>query len=175
MRMLVCVPSIVVVRVGSELIMSPLRLHVMDNGLSPLVMTQVSWTKSPWLTALLPKEKGTMTGFSVNKIYPVTIQKITIDFNLSWVCGYSSWVLCSTGVNTTVVVVHRWYDQHASLCTKHGGGQGGVRWHNVSLQTPGYCQRSVSFGDHTGELYKLSLVNSISPNREGDNDRLLCK
>ena len=47
MRMLVCVPSMVVVRVGSELIMSPFRLQVMDKGLSPLDTTHMIWAMSP--------------------------------------------------------------------------------------------------------------------------------
>ena len=64
MRMLVCDPSTVVVKVGSEFITSPLRLQVIDRGLSPLDTTQVSWAKSPWLTISLPNEKGTMTGLS---------------------------------------------------------------------------------------------------------------
>ena len=74
MRMLVCVPSIVVVKVGSELMMSPLRLQVMDRGLSPLDTTQVSWAKSPWLTISFPKENGTMTGFSKIKYFQCLCQ-----------------------------------------------------------------------------------------------------
>ena len=67
--MLVCVPSIVVVKVGSELIMSPLRLQVIDRGLSPLDTTQVSWAKSPWLTTSLPKENGTISGLTAKQFY----------------------------------------------------------------------------------------------------------
>ena len=67
MRMLVWVPSMVVVRVGSELIISPFRLQVMDSGLSPLDTTHVNWAKSPWLTISSPNEKGTIFGFAVNR------------------------------------------------------------------------------------------------------------
>ena len=69
MRMLVWVPSIVVVRVGSELITSPFRLQVMDRGLSPLDTTQVSWAKSPWLTTSLPKENGTISGLTAKQFH----------------------------------------------------------------------------------------------------------
>ena len=40
--MLAWVPNMVVVRVGSEDTMSPFRLQVIDMGMSPLLMTQVS-------------------------------------------------------------------------------------------------------------------------------------
>ena len=46
-NMLACVPSMVVDRVGSELMISPFKLHVIVSGLSPLVITQVSCAKSP--------------------------------------------------------------------------------------------------------------------------------
>ena len=48
--MLVCVPSIVVVITGSELMMSPFRLQVIDNGLSPLLTAHISCADSPWFT-----------------------------------------------------------------------------------------------------------------------------
>ena len=40
--MLAWVPNMVVVRVGSEDTMSPFRLQVMERGISPLLITQVS-------------------------------------------------------------------------------------------------------------------------------------
>ena len=42
MRILAWEPSMVVVNVGPDETMSPLRLHVMDMGMSPLLITQVS-------------------------------------------------------------------------------------------------------------------------------------
>ena len=68
MRMLVCVPSMVVVRVGSELIMSPFRLQVIVRGLSPFDTTQVNCVNSPWLTTSFPNEKGIISGSSANKV-----------------------------------------------------------------------------------------------------------
>ena len=59
----------VVVMVGSEDIRSPFRLHVIVSGMSPLLMTQVSCASFPWSIVSYPKEKGTISGFSVNKIY----------------------------------------------------------------------------------------------------------
>ena len=64
MRMLVWVPSIVVVRVGSEDTMSPFRLQVMERGLSPLVTAHISWAESPWFTGNSPNEKGVIVGGS---------------------------------------------------------------------------------------------------------------
>ena len=69
--MLVCWPIIVVVKVGSELIMSPLRLQVIDKGLSPASTAHISCAVLPWLTGWSPKEKGTICGGSVNKIFSV--------------------------------------------------------------------------------------------------------
>ena len=69
MRILVWVPSIVVVRVGSELITSPFRLQVMERGLSPLVTAHISWAESSWFTGNSPNEKGTMVGGSVIKYF----------------------------------------------------------------------------------------------------------
>ena len=66
--MLVCWPIMVVVRVGSELIMSPFRLQVNERGLSPLLTLHVSCTKSPWLTGLSPNVKGTNSGNSKQQI-----------------------------------------------------------------------------------------------------------
>ena len=80
MRMLVWVPSMVVVRVGSELIMSPFRLQVIERGWSPLVITHVNCAKSPWFKISLPNENGRMSGFSVNKIFQCfPVQTITIN------------------------------------------------------------------------------------------------
>ena len=78
--MLVWIPSIVVVKVGSEFIMSPFKLHVIDKGLSPLEITHVSCAKSPWFTTSLPNENGTITGISVNKTFLVHSPIITINF-----------------------------------------------------------------------------------------------
>ena len=58
----------VVVRVGSELIMSPFKLQVIVRGLSPFDTTQVSCVNSPWLTTSFPNEKGIISGSSANKI-----------------------------------------------------------------------------------------------------------
>ena len=66
--MLACLPSMVVVRVGSEETVSPFRLQVMDMGMSPLLMTQVSWAYFPWSMLSDPKVKGTISGGSVNRI-----------------------------------------------------------------------------------------------------------
>ena len=80
--MLACVPSMVVVRVGSDDTMSPFKLQVIDKGLSPLVITHVSCAKSPWLTTSFPNENGMISGSSVNKIFQC-IPLFTIDFEFS--------------------------------------------------------------------------------------------
>ena len=59
----------VVVIVGSDDIRSPFRLHVIVMGMSPLLMTHVSCANFPWSIVSYPKEKGTISGFSVNKIF----------------------------------------------------------------------------------------------------------
>jgi hypothetical protein len=64
-RMLAWLPSIVVVRAGSEEITSPLRLHVSDTGLSPFFTKQVIIAVSPSLTASSPNVNGTISGASV--------------------------------------------------------------------------------------------------------------
>ena len=56
----------VVVRTGSELMISPLRLHVIDRGLSPLVTAHISCAESPWLTGCSPNENGMILGGSKN-------------------------------------------------------------------------------------------------------------
>ena len=56
----------VVVRTGSELMISPLRLHVIDRGLSPLVTAHISCAESPWLTGCSPNENGMIVGGSKN-------------------------------------------------------------------------------------------------------------
>ena len=71
-------PSIVVVIVGPEDTMSPFRLQVMEMGRSPLLMTQVSWANFPWSIVSNPKEKGTISGFSVNRTSQCLLT-ITID------------------------------------------------------------------------------------------------
>ena len=143
MRMLVWVPSMVVVRVGSELIMSPFRLQVILRGLSPFDTTQVNCANSPWLTTSSPNEKGMIFGFSANKISQC-LHLITINSEFSWVSGHPCSILSSTGVDSTMVVVHCSDDQHTGLGAQHSSGQGGVRVDNVSLQTPGYWQGLVS-------------------------------
>ena len=82
---------------------------------------------------------------SVNKIFSVPPSLITINFQFCRVSRDSCRILCPAGVDTTVVIVNRGYDQHAGLGTKHGGGQGGVRGHQFSLQTPGDREGMVSF------------------------------
>ena len=57
----------VVESVGSELIISPFRLQVMERGLSPLEMAHISCAESPWFTGSSPKEKATICGTSVNR------------------------------------------------------------------------------------------------------------
>ena len=73
----------VVERTGSEDTMSPFRLQVMDRGWSPRDTTQSSCANSPWFTTALPKENGTMSGFSVIKIFPASVLQFTIDSKLS--------------------------------------------------------------------------------------------
>ena len=142
--MLACVPSMVVVRVGSDDTMSPFRLQVIVRGLSPLVTTQVSCTNSPWLTPSLPTEKGTMTGFSANKIFPVPGKMHTIDFQFCRVGCSSCRILSSAGINPRMLIVNRGDHEDAGLSAKHSGGQSGVRANNISLQTPGDRKRFVS-------------------------------
>ena len=64
----------VVVMTGSDDIMSPFRLQVMDIGMSPLVTEHVSWTNLPWLTESNPKENGTITGGSAMKYFQCQFQ-----------------------------------------------------------------------------------------------------
>ena len=54
----------VVVNTGSELIMSPFRLQVIDRGLSPLVTAHMSCAESPWFTGYSPNENGIIVGGS---------------------------------------------------------------------------------------------------------------
>ena len=150
--MLAWVPSMVVVRVGSDDTISPFRLQVIVRGLSPLVTTQVSCTNSPWLTPSLPTEKGTMTGFSANKIFPVPGKMHTIDFQFCRVGCSSCRILSSAGVHSTVLIIHRGYHEDAGLCAKHCCGYDWVRADDVSLQTPSDGQGSVSFIDCTHQL-----------------------
>ena len=79
--MLVCWPSIVVVIVSSDETISPLRLHVIVRGLSPLLTTQVSCANFPWSIRSNPKENGTISGFSVNKILSVPSSQIPFTFS----------------------------------------------------------------------------------------------
>ena len=62
--MLVLVPIMVVVIAGSELMMSPFKLHVTFKGSSPLFTLHVTWTNSPSFTASSPNENGTICGGS---------------------------------------------------------------------------------------------------------------
>ena len=62
--MLVLLPSVVVDKSGSDEIMSPFKLQVIDKGSSPLRITQISCAKSPWLTVSTPNENGTISGGS---------------------------------------------------------------------------------------------------------------
>ena len=142
--MLVWVPNIVVVRTGSELMMSPFKLHVIDKGLSPLLIAHISCADSPWLTGWSPKEKGTICGGSVNKIVSVPFCLITIDFKFCRMGCDSCGVFSSAGVCATVLIVHRGNHQKAGLLANHSCCQGGVRVNNVPLETPGNRQRSIS-------------------------------
>ena len=67
-NMLVCVPNIVVVIEGSDEITSPLRLQVIEIGLSPFRIKHAICADSPWFIASVPNEKGTISGGSANKI-----------------------------------------------------------------------------------------------------------
>ena len=67
--MLILSPIIVVVIVGSEDMISPFRLQVMDRGASPLDTRHVSWADFPSLTTLKPKENGTSSGGSAKVKY----------------------------------------------------------------------------------------------------------
>ncbi len=64
MSMDVLVPIIVVVKEGSEDIVSPLSDQVILKGSSPLRTRHVNWAISPSLTASDPKENGTISGDS---------------------------------------------------------------------------------------------------------------
>ena len=77
--MLICLPIIVVVIVGSEDIKSPFKLQVIVKGMSPLLIRHVSCATLPWSIVSRPKEKGTMSGFSVNKTLSVPSSQITIN------------------------------------------------------------------------------------------------
>ena len=48
-NMLVLCPNIVVVMSGPEFSSCPLRLHVIEMGLSPLETTHINWAKAPVL------------------------------------------------------------------------------------------------------------------------------
>ena len=61
-NMLVLCPNIVVVMSGPELSSCPLRLHVMEMGLSPLETTHINWAKSPESITGLPNVNGTILG-----------------------------------------------------------------------------------------------------------------
>ena len=165
----------VVVRVGSELIMSPLRLQVMDRGLSPLDTTQVSWAKSPWLTISFPNENGTMTGFSRIKNIFSASASFTIDFKFCRICGNSRRILHPAGVFSSVGIVHGGDHENACLRAQHSCCQGWVRVNYVPLETPGDGQRPVTSRHHACELGKVSLVDNFSPKGKWNNIWLDCK
>ena len=167
--MLICLPIIVVVIVGSEDIRSPFKLQVMVSGISPLLMTHVSCARLPWSIVSNPNEKGTIFGFSANITFLSALQFHTIYIKFCCVWGYSSRVLGSTSVPSTVLVVNSWYYQHACLLTNHCCGQHRVRVYNVPLETPGQWQWLISPPYIAGELNKISLVDWILPKGEWDN------
>ena len=77
-KMLAWVPSMVVVRAGSDETTSPFRLQVIETGLSPFLMLHIIMAVSPWLTAASPKENGTISGGSANKTFPVHVGVFTL-------------------------------------------------------------------------------------------------
>ena len=101
--------------------------------------------------------------------------KFTINCQLCRVSGYPCSILSSTGVDSTVLVVHCSDDQHAGLSAQHGGGQGGVRVDNVSLQAPSNVERFVSTSDDTWQLCILSLVYALRSKCEWNNLWWFCK
>ena len=173
--MLICLPIIVVVIVGSEDIKSPFRLQVIVRGMSPLLMRQVSCATFPWSILSNPKENGTISGFSVNKIHSVQFCHYTIDFKFCRMSCNPSRIFCSTGVCATVLVIHRLDDKHTSLGPQHCGCHCVIRWNYISLQTPGNWKWSITTTDNTGQLCKFSLINCLSTKGEGNNIRFLCK
>ena len=93
--MLVLCPNIVVVMSGPELSSCPLRLHVIEMGLSPLETTHINWAKSPESITGLPNVNGTILGGAKTHVllnenhsckifsaFPLT-SIITIDFKIS--------------------------------------------------------------------------------------------
>ena len=63
----VLVPSIVVVKLGSELILSPFRDHTICKGSSPLETMQTRLANLPSSIVSDPKVSGTNSGGSVRK------------------------------------------------------------------------------------------------------------
>ena len=150
-RILAWVPNIVVVIVSSETI-SPFRLQVIDRGLSPWLITHVSWANLPWSIVSDPKENGTIAGFSVNKILSVPFCYNTIDFKFCWISCNPCRVLCPACVRATVLVIHGSNDQHAHFPSNHSSRHCWVRWYQVPLQTPGDFQRHVTMTNNTSQL-----------------------
>ena len=173
--MLICLPIIVVVIVGSEDIKSPFKLQVIVRGMSPLLMRHVSCATLPWSIVSRPKEKGTISGFSVNKILSVPFCHNTIDFKFCRMSCNPSWIFCSAGVCTTMLVIYRLNDKHTSLLPQHCCCHCVIRGNYVSLQTPCYGKRSISTTDNTGQLCEFSLVNFVKSKGEWNNLRFLCK
>ena len=169
------VPNIVVVIVSSDETISPLRLQVIERGLSPLLTTQVSWANFPWSIVSRPKEKGTISGFSVNKILLVPSSQITINSKICWICCYPSRVFCSAGISATVLVIHRLNDQHAHLPSNHGSWHCWIRRYQIPLETPSDCQRHVTTAYETCQLGHTSLVNCLKSKWERNNLGFFCK
>ena len=172
--MLICLPIIVVVIVGSEDIKSPFRLQVIVRGMSPLLMRQVSCATFPWSILSNPKENGTISGFSVNKIHSVQFCHYTIDFKFCRMSCNPSRIFCSTGVCATVLVIHRLDDKHTSLGPQHCGCHCVIR-DNIPLQTPSDRQGSISMAYNTGQLSKSPLINCVRSKGEWNNCRFFCK
>ena len=173
--MLVCWPIIVVVKVGSELMMSPFKLQVIDKGLSPVSTAHISCAVLPWLIDLSPKEKGTICGGSVNIIFSVHFCWITIDFKFCRIGCHSCRIFSSAGIHSNMCVIHWGYDKHTGLCPQHGGGHWIIRGCYVPLETPCNGKRSVTATDNTSQLCKFSLVYSVKSKGERNNLRFLCK
>ena len=83
--------------------------------------------------------------------------------------------MSSASVNPRVLIVNGGYHEDASLGAQHSSGQGGVRGHDVSLQTPGDGERMISFRNHASKLGEFSLIDNIFPKGEWNDLRLLCK
>ena len=169
------VPNIVVVIVSSDETISPFRLQVIESGLSPLLTTQVSCANFPWSIVSRPKEKGTISGFSVNKILSVPFCYNTIDSKFCWISCNPCRVFCPACICATVLIVHRLNYQHAHLPSNHCSCHCWVRGYQIPLQTPGNSQRHVTTAYEAGQLCNTSLVNCLKSKWERNNLGFLCK